>query len=368
MTIHSGWKKKSRGFSLIELMVGLTVGIIALLVIGGVLQVSGQQKKITASGGDAQTSGALSHYIIERDLRMAGYGFNMADLLACKIHGYDEQKNGGTAFTLMSLPVAISVGASGAPDRLSIQYGSGDVGLFAAKLTSDNGGTNANYKVDNRFGFHEGDLIVVVQPGVDPDADGVDDCVLAQVTGVPGTPGQSDNVIHNSGNYTDPSTGSNVPARYNKPSGLGIAYSKGAKVYNLGKMPTSKTYYIDTATNQLLVDDTFAGTTGSAVGENIVMLRAFYGKDSTSSGTVDTWDQTSPTTSAGWAQVKAVRFAIVARSHQRDAALVSPESLKLWPDAGATTGPTMALTSEQRHYRYKIFDSLVPLRNQIWRP
>jgi len=132
-------------------------------------------------------------------------------------------------------------------------------------------------------------------------------------------------------------------------------------------MPTSKTYYVNTTTNQLLVDDTFAGTTGLAVGENIVMLRAFYGKDSAGTGTVDTWDQTSPTTSAGWALVKAVRFVVVARSHQRDGELVSPASLKLWPDAGTVLGPTMALTDEQRHYRYKLFESIVPLRNQIWR-
>lgn len=360
---------RSRGFSLVELMVGLTVGLIGLMVISGVLQVSSQQKKITASGGDAQTAGSLAIYTVERDLRMAGYGINMTGLQNCMVHGWDEKGNdgAGASIQLQFVPVLITPGSSGAPDQITITYSSSDVGISAPKLTSSNNGTNANYKVDNRFGFHPGDLIVVSQPGKDSDADGIDDCTLAQVTGVPGTPGQTDNVIHNSGNYQD-IYGNNVPARYNKPSGLGIPYDVGAVVYNLGKMPTSKTYSINTALNQLQVSETFSGTGSQAIGENIVMLRAYYGKDTAGTGSVTAWNQTQPTSSTQWSQVKAVRLAIVARSHKRDGELVSPDTLKLWPDAGTVVGPTMSLSDDERHYRYKVFDTLVPLRNQIWRP
>lgn len=360
-----------RGFTLVELLVGMAVGVISSLVIAGVLIISNKQKQTTATGADAQTSGALATFLIERDLRMAGFGINASSLIGCDIHAYDEGVSPTRSFSFTVYPLLITAGVAGAPDSITITYGSSEVGLNAPSLTQANAGNNANYKVDNRFGFHEGNLIVVSEDGVDSNADGRDDCTLAQVTGVPGTPGQSDNIIHNSGNYTN-STGQNVPARYNKPGGLGIAYSTSAKIYNLGDMPVNKTYSIDTTTSQLQVIDTLSGGSAAPVAENIVMLKAMYGKDSDGDGSVDTYDQTMPADTASWAGVLAVRLALVARSHKREDELVSPATLQIWPDmtmqsGTVINGPTMDLTTEQRHYRYKTFHTLVPLRNQIWR-
>lgn len=368
--------RKASGFTLIEVMVGMTVAIIGLLVIAGVLAVSSRQKETTSSGADAQTSGAIAAYLIERDLRVAGYGINFSSLLGCVIHAYDEGVSPAREFTLTVAPVVIAAGTGGAygtPDTVTVSYATSDVGFAAPRLTQAHNGNNANYKVDNRFGFHEGDVVVVSEDGVDSNGDGVDDCTLAQVTGVPGSPGQTDNLIHNSGNYTNVS-GQNVPARYNKPGGLGITYSTNARIYNLGALPGNIVYAIDPTTSQLTSVDNLAQASGTAAGiaENIVFLRAAYGKDTDGDGTVDTYDRTTPTTSAAWQQVIAVRLAVAARSRQRDGALVSPASLTLLPartlpNGTTSAAETLALTDEQRHYRYKIFSTLVPLRNQIWR-
>lgn len=358
------------GFTLVELMVGVAVALVGMLVITGVLVVTGQQKQTTSSGADAQTAGAIASYLIERDARMAGYGLNFSPLLNCQIHAYDEGVSPAREFTFNLVPLTITAGTATTPDSLTITYSTSDVGFSAPRLTQSNAGTSANYKVDNRFGFHEGNLIVVSEDGVDVSpADGIDDCTLAQVTGVPGTPGQTDNIIHNSGNYTN-QQGQNVPARYNKPSGLGIPYTTNASIYNLGDLPINKIYSIDTATNQLTVQNTMTQTSVVSIAENIVFLRAYYGKDTNDDGTVDTYDQTTPTTGTGWQQVIALRFALVARSHKRDAEAVSPASLQLWPavttPSGTSPARTLALTDEQRHYRYKVFSTLVPLRNMIW--
>jgi hypothetical protein len=50
--------------------------------------------------------------------------------------------------------------------------------------------------------------------------------------------------------------------------------------------------------------------------------------------------------------------------------VVCPATIKLWDDAAtpATTGPVWTLTTDDRHYRYKVFHTVVPLRNMIWRP
>lgn len=365
-------ERGARGFTLVELMVGLLIGILSCLVIAGVLIISNKQKQTTATGADAQTSGALATFVIERDLRMSGYGTNFSSLLGCDIHAYDEGVSPSRSFDFVVYPVLITAGTGGAPDSITVVYGTSDVGFNAPNLTQANAGNNANYKVSNRFGFHEGNLIVVSEPGVDSNSDGRPDCTLAQVTGVPGTKGQTDNIIHNSGNYTN-AAGQNVPARYNKPGGLGISYSTSAKVYNLGDMPVNKTYSVDTSTNQLTMTDTLSATSGAPIAENIVMLRAMYGKDSDGDGAIDTYDQTLPVDSVAWAGVLGVRFSVVARSHKREDEVVSPASLTLWPSMTMQNGtvidaPTMALTDEQRHYRYKVFHTLVPLRNQLWRP
>jgi type IV pilus assembly protein PilW len=373
----------SRGFTLVELMVGVTVALIGLLVIAGVLDNANRQKRTTASGADAQTSGAIASHMIETDVRMAGYATNFSDLLGCEIYGYDEGTTPARSFVFTISPAAIVPGtpnAYGTPDNLTITYGASDVGFSAPQLTQANNGSNANYKVNNRFGFHEGDLIIAVEP-VDrytPNAttfaptlgaNGLFDCVLGQVTGVPGTPGQSDNIIHNSGNYTN-AVGDNVPARYNKPSGMGISLTTSAKIFNMGPMPINVTYAV-TTDSQLTRLNSFSDTAPLSVAENIVMLRARYGKDTNGDGNIDTWDQTTPTSAALWQQVIAINFAVVARSHARETGMVTGASLQLWPSAtmpgGAViAGPTLPLTDEQRHYRYKVFHSLVPLRNMIW--
>lgn len=359
-----------RGFSLVELMVGVTVALVGLLIITGILVNSSRQKQTTSSGSDAQTAGSIGSYLIERDVRMAGYGVNFASLLGCTIHGYDSASSPARNFTFVDVPIVITAGTATTSDQITITYGSSDTGLNAPNLVQNNNGSNANYKVDNRFGFHEGNLIVVSEDGVDSDGDGVDDCTLAEVTGVPGTPGQSDNIIHNSGNYTD-AAGNNVTARYNKPSGLGIAYTTKAKVYNLGNLPTNKIYAV--SNGELTALDTFLATAPSSVAENVIFLRAQYGKDTNSDGTVDTFDQTTPTTVAGWKQVVAVRFAVVARSHNREGELVTATPLTLLPAITLPGGTnlaaqTLTLSDEERHYRYKVYTAFVPLRNQIWVP
>ena len=67
----------------------------------------------------------------------------------------------------------------------------------------------------------------------------------------------------------------------------------------------------------------------------------------------------------------AVRVAVVARSGLYEKEEVSPATIRLWEDSAAaptTIGPVWTLTADDRHYRYKVFQTVVPLRNLIWKP
>jgi hypothetical protein len=65
----------------------------------------------------------------------------------------------------------------------------------------------------------------------------------------------------------------------------------------------------------------------------IVNMQALYGKDTDGDGIVDTYDETTPTTPAGWRQVLTIRVAIVARSIKDEGSNVTT-SQPLW-DIGA---------------------------------
>ena len=62
------------GFSLIELMVGLAIGLIATVVIMQTFSSFEGSKRSTTGIADAQTSGSIGLYMIQRELQFAGYG------------------------------------------------------------------------------------------------------------------------------------------------------------------------------------------------------------------------------------------------------------------------------------------------------
>lgn len=356
---------QSRGLSLVELLVAAAIGIIASLAIFQVFAVFEGQKRTTASGGEAQTNGTLALYTVERDLRHAGYGISSTDVMGCAVQGWD-QTTGAAITPLTFVPVVITQGAgstpgvAGAPDTISVMYGSGD--LLPAAVTIGVGSlttTDDFIKVVTPFGFRSGELLVV--------AEGGKPCTLAQISATPPASGESSKLNLQAGNYVDPDTSASVPTRYNNPVGLGTAYTTNGKVYNLGKAPIIKGYSIQNG--QLAVQA--VGAPVAPLYDNIVQLQAQYGMDTNNDGIVDVYDETAPTNAAEWSAVLALRLAIVARSELYEKDQVSPATIRLWDDSAAaptTTGPVWTLTADQRHYRYKVFHTVVPLRNMIWRP
>ena len=98
-------------------------------------------------------------------------------------------------------------------------------------------------------------------------------------------------------------------------------------------------------------------------------------------GTVDAWNTADPTTNAEWRQVIAVRVAVVARSTQYDRDEVThaePEwnvgtaiPIADTHDCGASKCLTLKVKASDsdvswKHYRYRIFEAIVPLRNMVW--
>src|SRR6218665_1935613 len=68
-------RRNSRGFTLLELMIGLLIGLITTLAVTIVMVDSeGIRRRIT-QGSDAQVNAAMAISALQRNLMHAGYGF-----------------------------------------------------------------------------------------------------------------------------------------------------------------------------------------------------------------------------------------------------------------------------------------------------
>jgi type IV pilus assembly protein PilW len=375
-------RSRAAGFTIVEIMVGMLIGLIATVVMFQVFAISEGQKRTTTGAGDAQQNGVASLFQIERDARMAGYAVNHLPLLGCTVNGFYQPTS--SAFTFRLAPVLLTDGAAGAPDSITIVFGSTDLMVAPVKLTQTMAATTTALVVDNRFGFQPGDLIIAAEAGRP--------CSLAQVRDLPTIVGQTTTVLHNPGTYTDPQ-GNSAQTIYNSGGGLAVPYNawnpaatSGGRLYNLGSSPTVVTYTVQS--DQLVALNVLApGSAPTALSDGIVQLQVQYGYDGNLDGSIpanapvagviglgnqDQWGDVMPAgaAAADWQKVIAVRMAIVSRS-------MTPERPN--PSTGVcdttTANPlwiarnvTIDITAnpDWRCYRYRVFEVTVPLRNMVW--
>ena len=371
---------KSKGFSLVEVMVGLVIGMLGILVIMQVFAVSEGRKRTTTSGSDAQINGLSALLAIERDVRQAGFGYTSSPgsgtnpALGCKTLAYNSAAV-PTTIDFRLIPVLITNGAANAPDAITVTYGTGPNLTTPAGFKLPASGA-ANYQLTNnadKAGFADGDLVLAMQPGLD--------CTLAQVTGLTGS--GSDVITHNSGG---------VGGNYNRPSGLGVPYNlPTAQLMNLGN-PIITQYFVQTS--NLASSDLKFGTSGGAanttvLADNIVTIQAQYGIDTNGDGSIDAWVEptgvwaNNPTATPSTPivtnilQIKAIRIAVVARSGLMERGVVtlpcannagSNSGPCAWQDTPASPAPLIDLSADPlwNRYRYKVYQTIIPIRNMIW--
>ena len=78
-------RRPATGFTLVEIMVGMVIGMLGLIIMMQVFTLSEGQKRTTTGGGDAQSNGAIALFGLQRDLRQAGFGVSDPNLLGCSV-------------------------------------------------------------------------------------------------------------------------------------------------------------------------------------------------------------------------------------------------------------------------------------------
>jgi type IV pilus assembly protein PilW len=343
--------KRQLGMSLMELMVASAIGLIGVTIITQVYLVNENVKRSTIGQGGTQVNGTLALYNMERDLRMAGMGVSHSGALGCNTINYyyntvySQPPTASALPTMYMAPITI-ITSAGVPDSFNVLYGASQDRPMPGSLLQATVNFNDDLFVDNRFGFATNDFIVLAQGTR---------CTLGRITADPAA--TADRLRHTGGDY-------------NSPDNTFANYTNSAFIFNLGSGPVSRTYAI--AGNALTVRNVLpAGGAAETLIDGIVNMRAQYGKDDgggggvVNDGQVDTWDATTPTTAAGWQQVLAVRIAVLARSdhyEKPDSGTCDASSATL-----AWSGGTFTVATADRCYKHRVFETVVPLRNMIWR-
>ncbi len=423
-------------------MVGMVIGMLAVLVIAQVAMFYEGQKRSTTTGSDAQVNGALAMQTVQRDVQMGGYGITSGLSAVGNTVGTTTvpfMPAAGCAIRAMLgstvateappriAPVIIDDGANSAPDTVRVAFsGQGNFAVPIAVIEQDGNlgsgapiqsNTSPSYSTSFRLkegvnlGNNQGDLMLAVHfdllsssascalfninmnnmkqltrvAGVDVEGADLGGNIAA------GTP-LYESVAPAGGLVVGPRLGhvaDNTPngvwngdgATPLFPLGLSGPGPAGVNAYlvNLGR-PADFVYRSYSVNTIGLAVRNFNATNGTAASQDlyagIIDLQAVYGKAlGTDPTQVTAWNAADPAldildsagnTINGWSRVVAVRLALVARSQQYEKSEVTAVQPTWRPNGVDPVTLKIDGNADWKHYRYKIYETVVPLRNMIW--
>ena len=356
---------RATGFSLVEIMVGMVIGLLGILIMMNIYSNFEGQKRTTSGAGDVQNEGAIALFSLQRDIEQAGYDINSTNLLGCRVSV--PAITAPVAFILPAIaPVTINsslIPASGVDantDTLLIVYGSsngqpeGDI--ISSLAASAVQATQYNVKFQPPSA-QAGDQ-VIFEPVARPapcnlSVDSVTTVNQASINVANGMPTASIPIV---------------------PNNIGTVFNLGnaANAAN-GNAFTVNGYAIRggnlTACNYMQTDCTNVAN-WSAIANGIVSLKAQYGRDTAPAAAmdsiVDVYDQTTPssanpTYACDWMRISSMRVALIGRNGQPDKGIVTGAA-PIW--AGSVGNPIdLSAFATWQNYRYKVFETTIPIRN-----
>ena len=340
-------RARQRGISLIELMTGLVIGLLAVLVIYQTFAVAEGVKRQTISAGDAQKSGLVAMYLLGAEIGNAGSGImlNQDDLATCT-------NTGDVATTMRPFSVLIEPGADDdTPDSFVVNYSTSRAvvtpSVFMAK--TDAGGTT--FTVQSPTGFKKGDMVVAMT--------GSGPCERLEITNVT-APDANGNVVLTQGGTVN-------------------EYLPTMRVINIGPATSTQRVRYDVASGVLRSTDlVVAGATAQPLSSSVMNLKMQYGVDTDGDNNVDTWTPATgiyaPADVLGYTgpelrRIKAVRVGIIVRSDEfdRDAPIFNWTLFECTTqEAVDYTCPAALTGSLPANYRYRVYETIIPLRNPMW--
>jgi type IV pilus assembly protein PilW len=404
---------RAGGFSLIELLVSMIIGLVLTLAITALLTNNERFNKATTGLGDADQTGSYTALTLDRSFRSAGSGLTQArSAMGCLLNAGVNAPvatqllpppgplpipfnniGTGTPLPVIRLAPAIIVDGGGPNGSDQLVLMSGTHGFSEVpRVIAPASVTATSLVVDSTMGMQANDMMLVYNntPG--------SGCMVQQVAAP--VAGVQLPVTAAAGPYAVGVGATTALANFG-------TFAGGAAVAPLGRIepaPTPATpsnppsflvYGIDDS-NRLFVHDllNIAGAEPVAVGQGVFNIQALYGIGAPSPsvsappavvappvplawvapagpvfGANVLWGPAGQSLAASTAAqatlntIQAVRVVLVIQSAVREREAVSPASLVLFPDLPPAQQVTIPLTQEQQNYSYRIVDTVIPLRN-----
>ncbi len=407
--------RSAAGFSLVELLVAMAIGLVVTLAITSVVIRSEGSKRSSTSVNDINQSGAYAAYVLDRAIRSAGSGFSQrwAEVYGCRL----DVSRGSThilplasalpstsAFTDLPLNLRLApfvigkgfadttgAGAEVRGDVLIVMGGTAGVGELPQTLlpgSVDISTTPASLRLPNTLGYRSGDLVLLADTGV------TGGCMLQQVATRAAT--EYGQTLALAGTYFG-ATG----------TGVNLADFGAATVaLQLGRHPENPpqfTAFGVGADRTLMSYDLLqplpagGGAPDTPIADGVVEMRAVYGVDTTSppDGVLDGWVDAAGSYSAAnltdgsaaaaarLRQIVAVRVGLIMRTSLQERApsssassVMTPETfaqaagttLQLFSDLPSAVRKSRVLSADELSYRFRTVEVTIPLRNVLMAP
>jgi type IV pilus assembly protein PilW len=364
-------KRHQAGFSIVEIMIAVAIGMIAMVTVMQIFGASEAKKRITTGGNDAQMGGVLALTTLQRDVQQAGLGLTTMQVLGCNLTLRAGVTLNGLAPVTINHP-SIPGGDSNT-DTLLVVYGASNGAPEGIRIVTQP--DTKVYAVATPPAFSKDDWVIaapVARPAT---------CVLAldkvttaaaTTTVLTGGDGMAGGALYNLGHDTNDSA--------RGPQFLAYAVRKG----NLTVCDFMVNNCADAAAAQKA--DTAIWT---PIASNIVSLRAQYGRNAANAmdAGIDIYDQTFPVSTdkayaCKIARISAVRLALVARTGDFDKTAPTKDA-PVWEGSvadnpkGSAAAPINLEDTEKKNqplpegatwqnYRYRVFQTVVPIRATMW--
>jgi type IV pilus assembly protein PilW len=377
--------------TMVELLVAMIIALGVTLAVTTLLVAGENHKRTTTSTNDADQTGAFAFNALDKVLRGAGSGFaetayiSDRGVMGCRLNAAAILPRagafpspfgnflGGAPNNLRVAPLLIGKGqsADGVSDVIMVMSGSDAAGGVPRQVTTP--GSSTTLVLNNTVGFSasnpSSDLVLVSQSGIP-------DCLLEEVSSINTTTLNLAGTYYTTGATTSIGTLSGSTTSYVTP--LGNAAINNLQFLLFGVDTTHTLYSYDLLQNQNLVQGAGGGDAATAIADGVYQMHAIYGIDTNGNGTQDAWAGPGDTnytintvmiTPATMESIVSVRISLLVRGEYYDKNVVSPATITLFnglTNAGGTSlSQVVNIGATDQHYRYRLFEFTVPLRNMI---
>ncbi|HEY8975916.1 MAG TPA: PilW family protein [Burkholderiaceae bacterium] len=388
------------GVTLIEMMVALVIGMVLSIAVMMVLSTFEGRRRTLGSTSDLDQAGALAMFQLDRWMRSAGTGLGQGSSFAygCTLFAARSghqvlpltgplpapfaSVDPGTSGVFRLAPVLILPGqtmpniSGKASDVLVVMSAGNDASQVPSPLSAPPAADHL--AIDNLTEFSPGDLLLVADHHQSPGG-GAANCMVSQVSSSLTTSGTGTTLPLGGSDSTYASASIGSAAITSLTDGP-VAFDLGAPTASGTSQPPSF-QLIGVGDNDTLYGYDLlqvSGSSAQAQAEGVFEMHAVYGIHSSANADnkVDQWVDAGATSAYSVAalsdgsvgattrlkNILAVRVALILRTALPEKDAVTPHALTMFTDLPGLA-ITRTLTSAEQHFRYRVVETTVPIRN-----